>query len=173
MLLVPTLKAAIHNQMLQNNYQRMLELIDEVFALRNDNSQLQVTDEQQKHLRALHPATLSELANDAGPLIWCLMVPTTNALRDAFLEGRLNENELLDQTPENAVYESIYLCSVTALPEIRKTGKSYALCEQAIKAISSGQPISSLFVWPFTPEGKALAEKLSKNLQLSLLIKQS
>lgn len=50
------------------NFQRMLNLIDEVFATRNDPDQLQVTPQQLKKLEQIHPSTLSELANEDGPL---------------------------------------------------------------------------------------------------------
>ena len=59
------------------NFNRMLQLIDEVFATRQDPNQLQVTQKEIKKLAKLHPATISELADESGPVIWVLLIPTT------------------------------------------------------------------------------------------------
>lgn len=155
--------------MSQNNYQRMFELIDEVFALKGDEEQLQVNDQQREKLSALHSATLSELANDAGPLIWCLIIPTTNDLMQAFVSGQINETQLLERTPLHQSYTAVYLCSVTTLPEARRQGNTFKLCLDAVNAIRNEHPIDHLFVWPFTQEGRALAFKLASKLQLPLL----
>jgi hypothetical protein len=150
------------------NYQRMYDLIDAVFATRQDPEQLQVDAEQMKKLQALHPATLTEEASEEGPLIWVLLIPTNRALMQSFLEDALNEKQLLEQTPLNTPLDCLYLCSVTALPEVRGKGRSRALCLQAIEAIRSDHPIQHLFVWPFTKEGAALAENVAKVLGLPL-----
>src|ERR1043165_4164813 len=103
----------------RSNFNRMMKGIDEVFATRNDPDQLQVTPGQIKKLQALHPASLSELADENGPLIWVLMIPTTNKIMKDFLAGIISENELLNQTTPGMSYESVYLCSASTLPEAR------------------------------------------------------
>jgi hypothetical protein len=153
----------------QDNYRKMFEVINEVFSLRTDADQLQVTEVEQKKLAALHPACLSELANDAGPLIWCLVIPTTQATMQKFLVEEISESELLEQTTIGDNFTAIYLCSVTTLPEIRSQGKSYALCEKAIRSICETHAIRQLYVWPFSTQGLQLALKLSANLNLPLL----
>jgi hypothetical protein len=155
--------------MSQPNYERMMKLIDEVFATRQDQGQLQVTSAQQKKLARIHSATLSEYTNEDGPLIWVLMIPTTEEVMQDFIDSKISEKELLDLTPDNGPYTAIYLCSVTTLPEMRGKGKTKELCLQAINAICKDHPIKSLFVWPFTREGNKLAETLSGKTGLSLL----
>jgi len=54
------------------NYHRMFDLIDEVFSTRNDPNQLLVNEDVIQKLNSIHPATLTELADDNGPLIWVL-----------------------------------------------------------------------------------------------------
>lgn len=155
--------------MQQDNYRKMFEVINEVFSLRTDFEQLQVTEPEQKKLAALHSACLSELANDAGPLIWCLVIPTTEATMRKFLAAEISESQLLEQTTKGDTFTAIYLCSVTTLPEVRAQGKSYALCEKAIKAICETYAIRYLYLWPFSTQGLSLASKLSANLNLPLL----
>lgn len=146
----------------------MFGIIDEVFATRNDPDQLQVTPVQQKKLAALHPSTLSELADEHGPIVWVLVIPTTETLMREFLSGTISENQLLDKTKPGDKFEAIYLCSATTLPEYRGKGKTKKLCLDAIRSIAAEYPIKSLFVWPFTPEGDKLAKAVADETGLAL-----
>jgi hypothetical protein len=149
----------------------MLQLIDEVFATRNDPGQIQVNQAQLKKLQAIHPRTLSEVANNSGPLIWILLIPTTKAIMHDFLEGKISEKQLLEKTKIGDTYNCIYLCSATTLPEYRGKGETRKLCLTAINAIRNEHSIDTLFAWPFTPEGERLAEKLAAQTGLALLKK--
>ncbi|MGZ3899186.1 MAG: hypothetical protein ACXVO9_13390 [Bacteroidia bacterium] len=151
------------------NFSRMMKVIDEVFATRKDPDQLQVTPQQLKKLEKIHPATLSELSDDNGPLIWVLVIPTTTNVMREFVKGNISEKELLERTNPGDSYECIYLCSASTLPEIRSKGKTKKLCLEAINAIRKDHPVKTLFVWPFTREGNALAETLAKECGLKLL----
>jgi hypothetical protein len=153
------------------NFQRMLQIIDETFKMRDDPGQIQVTPDQQKKLAALHPSTLSELANEDGPLIWVLLIPTTSAIMNLFLQNKISEKELLDKTQVGEKYNCIYLCSVSTLPEMRGKGQTKAICIKAIKQIAAQHTIKTLFVWPFSKEGKFLAQKIAKELDMDLLNK--
>lgn len=154
------------------NFQRMMNLIDEVFATRNDPDQLQVTPQQLKKLEQIHPSTLSEWSNEDGPLCWVLMVPTTEAVMNGFLNGQLNEKQLLDKTIPGETYSCIYLCSATTLPEVRGKGETKKLCMSSIKEIMKTHPIKTAFVWPFSKEGEGLAESIAKECGLNLLKKE-
>ncbi len=149
----------------------MLQLIDEVFATRNDPDQIQVTQQQLKKLERIHSATLTEKSDENGPLIWILMIPTTKSVMEDFLGGKISEKELLEKTKPGEVYSSIYLCSATTLPEYRGKGETKKLCISAINKISKDHPVTRLFVWPFTKEGEALAETIAKACGLDLLKK--
>ena len=146
----------------------MMKLIDDVFATRQDPGQLQVTNAQLKKLEKIHKSTLSEYSDDNGPLIWVLMIPTTEKVMNDFIAARITEKELLERTAVTDVYTSIYLCSVTTLPEMRGKGKTKEICLNAIKSICTDHPIKTLFVWPFTEEGNKLAAALAKETGLSL-----
>lgn len=152
----------------KTNFTRMLTLIDEVFATRNDPDQIQVTNHQMKKLKKIHPLCLSEYADENGPLICVLMIPTTNQIMQEFLINQISEKELLDKTPINTKYDTIYLCSVTTLPELRGLGKTKALCINTIKEMCRDNPITDLFVWPFSIEGLHLAQTIATNVQLKL-----
>jgi Acetyltransferase (GNAT) domain len=154
--------------MIKNNYQRMFDLIDDVFATRNDPNQLQVNHDVMKRLNEIHPATLSEIADENGPLIWALIIPTTTNIMNDFLLGKISENDILKKTKPGQAYNCIYLCSVTTLPEMRGKGKTKRLCLDAIQKIRETHSIQTLFVWAFTKEGEMLAETLSKSAGIEL-----
>ncbi len=151
------------------NFNRMMQIIDEVFSTRNDPGQIQVTPQQMKKLEKIHPATLSRVEDENGPLIWVLMIPTTEAVMQEFLAQRITEKQLLEKTKPGEAYTCIYLCSATTLPEHRGKGRTKKLCVEAINAISQTHTINTLFVWPFTKEGEVLAQKVADACGLTLL----
>lgn len=149
----------------------MIEIIDDVFATRNDPGQLQVTPEDRQRLQELHPATLTEYNEGNGPCVWVLLIPTTSAIMNDFIKGRIGETELLWKTTPGEKLDCVYLCSATTLPEYRNKGITSRLTLDAIAAIQRDHPVTTLFVWPFTEEGKSLAEKIAKKAGLPLVIK--
>ncbi|MBI3509717.1 MAG: hypothetical protein HY064_03565 [Bacteroidetes bacterium] len=158
--------------MTPSNFDRMLELVDEVFSTRHDPSQLQVNEDVLHRLQKIHPATLSE-ENNNGPVAWILIIPTTEKIMNEFLNGKISEQELFDKTFPGEKYEAIYLCSATVLPEHRKKGLALMHTLRAINEIRKDHPVKFLFVWPFTNEGKLLAEKIAERTNLELKIKEA
>jgi ribosomal protein S18 acetylase RimI-like enzyme len=151
-----------------DNFERMLELVGEAFDTRNDPDQISVTPEEQELLALLHKDTLSELANEDGPIVWILLVPTTRSTMDRFLANTITEKQLLHETVAGEKYDALYLCSATVLPEFRGKGLAKKLCLEAITNIRQEHPISTLFYWPFSAEGKGLAMSLSLEIGLPL-----
>lgn len=157
--------------MAKSNFERMIELVDEVFDSRNDSQQLDVNEEVMKKLQNIHSATLSEFDDGNGPAVWILLIPTTNTLMQQFLNSEINEQELLDKTPLNISYQSIYLCSALVLPEYRQKGIATKLTLEAIESIRTNHPIESLFVWPFSKEGEKLSKKIADSIGLPIFQK--
>ncbi|HVM90076.1 MAG TPA: hypothetical protein VMT76_17950 [Puia sp.] len=156
-----------------SNFERMIQLADEVFAVRNDPGQLNVDEKAMERLQHIHPATLSEYEDGNGPVIWILLIPTTTDLMNRFLENRISEKELFEQTPLNIKYDVLYLCSAITLEEYRGKGITKNLVLKAIESIRKDHPIKTLFVWPFTQQGELLAEKLSEYVGLPIKKKKS
>jgi ribosomal protein S18 acetylase RimI-like enzyme len=154
------------------NFERMIQLAEEAFDVRNDPEQLDVNEKTIKKLHKLHPSTLAEYKDDNGPAVWILLIPTTTEVMEQFLENKINEQQLLDNTPVNADYTSIYLCSAMTLPEYRRKGIAKRLTIEAINAIRKDHPIKNLFVWPFSKEGDILAEHIAQTAGLPLLKKE-
>ena len=152
-----------------NNFNRMIQLAQEVFAAHNDPMQLDVDEQIIEQLKQLHPATVSEYVDGDGPVLWVIIIPTINALMHEFIDAKISETELLSKTPLQSQYDALYLCSAMVLEDYRKKGlaKHYTLA--AIQAIRKQHQIKNLFVWAFTAEGNTLAESIAKQENLPLL----
>ncbi len=147
----------------------MLELVNTFFDTRNDPGQISVTDEQREKLMQLHPATLSELANEDGPIVWVLLIPTNKQIMEQFLNGEISEKQLLDLAQPGESCQSLYLCSASVLPEFRKQGLARKVTIGAINSIRAQYSISTLYFWPFSSEGRALAQSIADELGIELL----
>jgi ribosomal protein S18 acetylase RimI-like enzyme len=154
--------------MILSNYERMIQLADEVFAVKTDPDQLDVNEDVLDHLREIHPATVSEYDNGHGPVAWILLIPTTFGLMNQFIEGTISEKELYELTPLDVKYEALYLCSAMVLEEYRRKGIAKRLTLSAIESIRKDHPIKSLFVWTFSKEGLLCAQALARDTSLPL-----
>jgi GNAT superfamily N-acetyltransferase len=153
------------------NFDKMLRLADEFFSVRTDPDQLNVTPAVIDRLKQIHPATLSDESTADGPVVWILLIPTTGVLMNRFLAREINERELLDLTPAPGVYAALYLCSALVLPEYRRKGLAAKVAGDAVAAIRRDHPITTLFYWEFSGEGRRLAEAISRECGLPLLVR--
>lgn len=154
--------------MVSENYRRMMQLIDQVFAVKNDPEQLDVDEKVMRHLLRLHPATFAEHSDENGPVAWVLVIPTTLALMQRFFRSEINEKQLVDHTPTDKPLEALYLCSATVLEEYRRQGLALRLALESIEKIRQQHPLKALFVWPFSEEGDAAATAIAAEARLPL-----
>ena len=151
-----------------SNFERLIQLADEVFAVKSDPSQLDVNQEVLERLYQLHPATVSEYNEGNGPVAWVLLIPTTLDLMNKFLENKISEKELFNLTPLDTKYEAVYLCSALVLDEYRRKGITKKLALNAIEDMRKEHPLKVAFVWAFSPEGDLVAETIAHQASLPL-----
>jgi ribosomal protein S18 acetylase RimI-like enzyme len=151
-----------------SNFERMLQLADEVFASKTDSNQIDVNEGVLDHLRRIHPATVSAHEEEGGPVAWVLVIPTTQDLMNRFLTCEISERELYERTPLDVKYDALYLCSAMVLEEYRRKGLAKKLTLEAIDEIRKDHPIQSLFVWTFSREGMLAAKSLANSVGLPL-----
>ena len=151
-----------------SNFERMIQLAEDVFAVKSDPDQLDVDQEVLERLQRIHPATVSEQDDGNGPVAWVLLIPTTFELMNRFLNHEISEKELFTLTPEDSVYEALYLCSALVLEEYRRKGIAKQLSLNAIANIRKDHPIKALFVWTFSKEGDLGAETIARLSSLPL-----
>lgn len=151
-----------------SNFERLIKLADEVFAYKTDPDQLDVNQNVMDKLRRIHPATLSEYDDGNGPVAWVLLIPTTLELMNRFLKHEISEKELFELTPEDSVYDALYLCSALVLEEYRRKGITKQLTLAAIENIRRNHPLKALFVWAFSKEGDRASEAIAELASLPL-----
>jgi len=154
--------------MSKSNFERLIELSDEVFSSRTDPDQLNINEKVMEHLQLIHPDTISEYDDGNGPVCWILCIPTTLDLMNQFINKEISERELYELTPLNAKYEAIYMCSALLLEEFRGKGIAQKVGMKAIENIMLDHSIKALFFWSFSKEGEKLADKASDLLGLPL-----
>ena len=154
--------------MSKTNFERLIELSDEVFSSRTDPDQLNVNENVMEHLQLIHPDTISEYDEGDGPVCWVLCIPTTLDLMNKFINKEISERELYELTPLNAKYEAIYMCSALLLEEFRGKGIAQRIGMKAIENIMVDHSIKALFFWSFSKEGEKLAQKVSGLMNLPL-----
>jgi hypothetical protein len=54
--------------MAKSNFERMIQLSDEVFSSRTDPDQLNVNEDVMEHLQHIHPDTISDYDDVNGPV---------------------------------------------------------------------------------------------------------
>ena len=146
----------------------MLQLVNEFFDTKNDPDQLDVDQEIIAHLHEMHPATLSEVTEDDGPIVWILVIPTLKSTMERFISGTISEKQMYEETPMGVPYDAVYLCSASVLPEHRHKGLAKKTTIDAINNIRNDYPIKSLFYWPFSDEGRRLAKSVATETGLPL-----
>jgi hypothetical protein len=154
--------------MSKSNFERMIQLSDDVFSSRTDPDQLNVNENVMEHLQLIHPDTISEYDDGNGPVCWILCIPTTIDLMTQFINEKITERQLYELTPLNIKYDAIYLCSALLLEEFRGKGIAQGLAVKAIECIKIDHPIKALFFWSFSKQGEKLAEKVSGLIGLPL-----
>lgn len=145
-----------------------MQLAEEVFYSRNDDEQISVTPEERTLLEAIHPKALSGMEDEDGPIVWILLVPTTTEIMQQFIAGSITELELLHLTQPDTAYKAIYLSSALVLPEYQRKGLGGKVALDGINSIRSEHQIGALFYWPFTNEGREMAQSLARKTGLPL-----
>lgn len=156
----------------KSNFERMLQLAEEVFASKNDPNQLDINEEVMEQLQRIHPESIAEYDNGHGPICWIIQIPTTRQLMEQFLANEISEKELFELTPLNVPYQAVYLCSGMVLQEFRRKGIAKKLAFEALSKIRESHPIEAIFVWAFTQDGNIASESLAKLSGLPLFKKE-
>jgi hypothetical protein len=151
-----------------SNYERLIQLAEDVFAPKSDPGQLAVDRQVIERLKRIHTSTVSEYDDGNGPVAWVLLLPTTLELMNRFISLEISEKEMYELTPLDSVYEAIYLCSALVLEEYRRKGITKRLSLTAIENIRRDHPLKAMFVWVFSKEGDLSSESIARESSLPL-----
>ena len=129
----------------------MIQLVEDEFSTGTDPNQLDVTEAVMEKLEQIHPNSLSSHIDGDGPVVWILLIPTTNEIMQRFLKKEISEKELFNLTEVGQSYEAVYLCSALVLPEFRKKGLAFRTALDGISKICAVHPIKNIFAWSGGP----------------------
>jgi hypothetical protein len=130
-----------------------------------------VSKESLYKLQKLHPKTFLYKTLNNEPVSWAVVLPTSQKLAEEFIQGKINERELLDMTEPKKEYEALYLCSAFTVPEHRRRGYAIEMLKEAINGIPHVAE-AEFFVWPYSEEGKAVIKKLEEIIGKKIRIKE-
>ena len=150
---------------------KIMRIAEKFFDTATDPTQMPISKESLDKLQRLHPDTFAYKLENGEPVSWIVVLPTTKKLAEEFLSGKINERELLDMTEPQEKYEALYLCSAFTVPGSRRKG--YA--EELIKKSLASMPLipgALFFAWPFSEEGRVMIEKMEKELDVQIRLKE-
>jgi ribosomal protein S18 acetylase RimI-like enzyme len=146
------------------------ESVVEFFGTDSDPTQLHPTDETRRKYYELHPHAVVYEATPEGILMgWVSGFPTTRESMDQFLSRAINEQELFGQTEKLGRPQFVYMQTALVLPDYRNQGLGFRLSKEFIQNFLDENPACQFYIWEFSPEGKALADKLERELEIKIL----
>jgi len=146
---------------------KILELAEETFNTGDDPDQAPVSRASMDKLTALHPKSISYRLDGDKPIGFTTILPTTKDLMRRFLDGEINEKELFNLSQKQDKYSALYLMSAVVKPEHRKRGLAFEMALEGLDSIGVSLD-TDLFCWPFTDEGRALADRVAKHFGLAM-----
>ena len=157
--------------MTHDAFEKVLKISEEFFGTAQDPDQMPITRASADKLLSIHPdSVIYKFDGEGNPIAWMVTVPTSTEVMERFLKGDISERELLDEAARDKKFEALYLCGAFVLPEYRKKGYAKELSLEAIRTISAGKELP-LYAWIYSPEGKKLADSVSKALGRSIRIR--
>lgn len=157
----------------KSNYQRLLQLVDELFNTKSDPDQLDVNEAVINTLQQISPVLVYEHQMAQEAVAWVTLIPSNETLTEAFINGSLTEKTYFEKSVELKQFDTIYLCSAIVLEEFRHQGIVSQHCKMAIENMCRHHSIKQLAAWPFTTEGLNCAKSIASKLELPLILKST
>jgi GNAT superfamily N-acetyltransferase len=142
---------------------RHAKQVESFFGTVGDANQVPITINTCRKLVAMHPHSLIYAVDDRGNVFGSIcVIPTTKELSRRFVRGVITEKELFDQTPVQAHYGALYLCSIFVVPAYQGKGYAQALVRRAAELLQPDFASADLFSWTVTGKGKRLVKGMEK-----------
>jgi hypothetical protein len=155
----------------EGKIKKMRKMAEEFFGTQIDPDQIPINNESIQKLISIRKDTiLSEVDENESPISWIVVIPTSIRTMDRFLKKDINERQLLDEAVREKKFEALYLCSAFTVLEHRKKGLAKKLILKAISKFANDKNIK-LYAWPYSKEGKAGTEALSKFLNRNIFLR--
>lgn len=146
--------------------------VETFFAMVEDPDQIPASEENILWIQENIPDCVNLIKFNREVIGQTFIIPCTNEILNKFLGGKISENELFEEvkkkvTPSN--FRSIYLCSALVREEFRNKGFAFEALKKSIKKVCTREQVKpSLFVDAWSEEGRNLARKVAKEMNLEL-----
>src|SRR3989338_2731456 len=131
-------------------FKKVLKISEEFFGTESDPDQMPITQESADKLQSIHPDTIVYKFDEvSNPIGWAVVVPTSLAVMNKFINKEITEKDLLDEATKEKKFESIYLCAAFVLPKFRRKGYATELFKEAIQKVSGGKSFP-LYTWIYS-----------------------
>ena len=151
--------------------QKIMTITERFFETATDPEQIPTKKDSLRKLLALHPGTFQYRIENNEPVSWVMVLPTSNALAEKFLQDQITERELLDMTEPQPEYDAIYLCAAFTVKGYRRKGHVLDMLKDALCTIPHAQNVK-IFAWPYSDEGEFLIRRLERELGTTIHIKR-
>ncbi len=139
--------------------QERREITEKYFGTQNDPDQIPINRDSLEKFYALSSYCLNCAYEGDKPVSWTVSIPTSLKLMNDFLEQRITEKELFNQT-QTGDNEALYICSAFTVPEFRGKGIAKVLLTEQTQAFLSDNPNMEVFTWIWSNEGDKLVKSL-------------
>ncbi len=152
-------------------YHKIHKITESFFNTASDPDQIPVTEESNRKLLELHPATILYKTDEEGePIAWRVTIPTSLETMKKFLSYEISERELLDIAVKERKFEALYICSVFTVPTHRREGLSKTLFSEMLKRFQPS-PDTPLYTWLYSEDGKKSFHAIERILGKKILVR--
>ena len=143
------------------------------FGTSTDKNQWHPTEEDSVFVMNNLPECMNIIRDDDNFIGFTLIIPSTRELMDNFINKEINENDLWLAAKNRKVtldnFSAIYLCSAIIDKNYRRRGLSSNGFVKSIRKLIGKKNVKPiLFYWAYSNEGKLVADKVAKILNLKL-----
>jgi len=140
------------------------QIAESFFGTNDDPTQIKISVEAFEKFKSISPdSILYEIDEKGEPISWVANLPTTKELMNKFLNGEINERELMDLTTSQGRYSAVYLCAAFTLPEHRRKKLASKLMNESISRIPLIENFD-LFSWSVSPEGLSMVKNMEREI---------
>ncbi len=150
-------------------------MLEAYFNTENDSEQMPIRQEGHNWIKARIPECAMLIKYNDDLVGSTLILPCTLNLMKYFIDGQLNEAQLVECIREEEInyenMETIYCCSAFIIPSHRGKDLAYQTLLASIQKITPKDKKLSLFYWAYSLPGKNIVEKLAKTLNVEVYSK--
>ncbi len=164
------LKPVELTSMTEQDMRNVIAKIEKAFGTDTDPTQAAPSVEQFKGLQNVDPYSLLLRKDDKGEVIgWSGMVPVSKQLAEDFVQGKINEAQIISGAIEKPGYDALYHWAFYTDPEARQKGETINFAEAQFKKLIERHPtIQDHVAWGYSEEGAKFMHRMEQDLGIRI-----